>query len=164
MPMVRGSSMMSLGTWNRRSTKYQRFLNLSNVFLLIVSTGLLFSSTVLMSFYHMTKLYFWSWYFYATPMCMLALGLYTFAVSVYGFLISTKESRGLISLIAVFLSVAFLGQLFSVFSAIELRNTIGHNIVPELELDNVSTLQFRQQSPRVVKLKYNSDTSDPDTL
>ena len=55
MPMVRGSSMMSLGTWNRRSTKYQRFLNLSNVFLLIVSTGLLFSSTVLMSFYHMTK-------------------------------------------------------------------------------------------------------------
>lgn len=135
MPMVRGSSMMSLGTWTRRSTKYQRFLNLSNVFLLIVSTGLLFSSTVLMSFYHMTKLYFWSWYFYATPMCMLALGLYTFAVSVYGFLISTKESRGLISLIAVFLSVAFLGQLFSVFSAIELRNTIGHNIVPELELD-----------------------------
>ena len=47
--------MMSLGTWTRRSTKYQRFLNLSNVFLLIVSTGLLFSSTVLMSFYHMTK-------------------------------------------------------------------------------------------------------------
>ena len=72
--------------------------------------------------------------------------------------------RGLISLIAVFLSVAFLGQLFSVFSAIELRNTIGHNIVPELELDEVSTLQFQQQSPRVVKLKYNSDTSDPDTL
>ena len=55
MPMVRGSSMMSLGTWTRRSTKYQRFLNLSNVFLLIVSTGLLFSSIVLMSFYHMTK-------------------------------------------------------------------------------------------------------------
>jgi hypothetical protein len=122
--------MMSLGTWTRRSTKYQRFLNLSNVFLLIVSTGLLFSSIVLMSFYHMTKLFFWSWYFYAVPMCMLALGLYTFAVSVYGFLISTKESRGLISLIAVFLSVAFLGQLFSVFAAIELRNTIGHEVIP----------------------------------
>ena len=47
--------MMSLGTWTRRSTKYQKFLNLSNVFLLIVSTGLLFTSVVLMSFYHMTK-------------------------------------------------------------------------------------------------------------
>ena len=47
--------MMSLGTWTARSTKYQKFLNLSNVFLLIVSTGLLFTSVVLMSFYHMTK-------------------------------------------------------------------------------------------------------------
>ena len=111
--MVRGSSMMSLGTWTARSTKYQKFLNLSNVFLLIVSTGLLFTSVVLMSFYHMTKvrghlplsvftldyssyyfqLAFWSWYFYALPMCMLVLGLYTFAVSVYGFLISTRESK-----------------------------------------------------------------------
>jgi len=126
--------MMSLGTWTRRSTKYQRFLNLSNVFLLIVSTGLLFSSIVLMSFYHMTKLEFWSWYFYATPMTMLALGLYTFAVSVYGFLISTKESRGLISLIAVFLSVAFLGQLFSVFTAIELRNLIEREVIPYAKL------------------------------
>jgi len=122
--------MMSLGTWNRRSTKYQRFLNLSNVFLLIVSTVLLFSSIVLMFFYHMPKLEFWSWYFYATPMTMLAIGLYTFAVSVYGFLISTKESRGLISLIAVFLSVAFLGQIFSVFTAIELRNLIERDAVP----------------------------------
>ena len=55
MQMIRGSSTMSLETWSKRSTKYQRFLNLSNVFLLIASTGLLFSSTVLMSFYHMTK-------------------------------------------------------------------------------------------------------------
>jgi len=116
--------MMSLGTWTARSTKYQKFLNLSNVFLLIVSTGLLFTSVVLMSFYHMTKLAFWSWYFYALPMAMLVLGLYTFAVSVYGFLISTRESKGLISLIAVFLSIAFLGQIFSVWTAIELRNII----------------------------------------
>jgi hypothetical protein len=85
--------MMSLGTWTRRSTKYQKFLNLSNVFLLIVSTALLFTSVVLMRYFHMTKLSFWSWYFYALPMCMLVLGLYTFAVSVYGFLISTRESK-----------------------------------------------------------------------
>ena len=32
--------------------------------------------------------------------------------------------RGLISLIAVFLSIAFLGQIFSVWTAIELRNII----------------------------------------
>ena len=197
MPMVRGSSMMSLGTWNRRSIKHQRFLNLSNVFLLIVSTGLLFSSTVLMSFYHMTKVrtcrewevnpnpslvsYISGAGISTPPRCACWPSASTHSpcpctASSYpprspgllrsdrGLLIIIFLFRGLISLIAVFLSVAFLGQLFSVFSAIELRNTIGHNIVPELELDNVSTLQFRQQSPRVVKLKYNSDTSDPDTL
>ena len=38
MPLVSGASMMSLGTWGSRSSKYQRFLNISNVFLLITST------------------------------------------------------------------------------------------------------------------------------
>ena len=66
--------------------------------------------------------------------------------------------RGLISLIAVFLSVAFLGQLFSVFSAIELRNTIGHNIVPELELDEVGNITISNNNKKVVK--YKSDISD----
>ena len=95
MPIAKGSSMLSLGTWKARSTKYQRFLNLTNVFMLIVSTILLFTSGVLITFYHLTKvliithsllifvshqLEFWSWYFYACPMCMLALGLYTFSV------------------------------------------------------------------------------------
>ena len=55
MPIVRGASMMSLGTWKARSTKYQRFLNLSNVFMLIVSTVLLFTSGILIGFYHLTK-------------------------------------------------------------------------------------------------------------
>ena len=47
--------MMSLGTWSKRSSRYQKFLNLCNVFLLITSTILIFSSIVLMSFYHLTK-------------------------------------------------------------------------------------------------------------
>ena len=58
MPIVRGASMMSLGTWKARSTKYQRFLNLSNVFMLIVSTVLLFTSGILIGFYHLTKVRF----------------------------------------------------------------------------------------------------------
>ena len=61
---------------------------------------------------------------------MLALGLYTFAVSVYGFLISNNESRGLISMIAVFLGIAFFVQIFSVFTAIELRYLIKTSPIP----------------------------------
>jgi len=123
--------MMSLGTWSKRSTRYQRFLNLCNVFLLITSTILIFSAVVLISFYHLTKLEFWSQYFYWTPLVMLGLGLYTFLVSVYGFLISNRESRGLISLIAVFLSIAFLGQIFSIYTAFELRYKINAEVIPE---------------------------------
>jgi len=122
--------MMSLGTWKARSTKYQRFLNISNVFLLITSTILIFSSIVLIKFYHISKLSFWSEWFYINPMLMIALGLYTFCVCVYGFLISNQENRGLVALTAVFLSIAFLGQIFSVFSAMELRNIINTSVVP----------------------------------
>jgi len=140
--------MISLGTWSARSTRYQRFLNLSNVFLLIVSTILLFSSAVLINFYHLTKLYFWSWYFYACPMCMLALGLYTFAVSVYGFLISNNESRGLISMIAVFLGIAFFVQIFSVFTAIELRYLIKTSPIPAGAVMKNMRLYERDESIR----------------
>eukprot|EP00088_Acartia_fossae_P006473 TRINITY_DN12977_c2_g2_i2.p1 TRINITY_DN12977_c2_g2~~TRINITY_DN12977_c2_g2_i2.p1 ORF type:complete len:316 (+),score=51.26 TRINITY_DN12977_c2_g2_i2:49-948(+) len=129
MPIVRGSSMMSLGTWKARSTKYQRFLNISNVFLLITSTILVFSSIVLIKFYHISKLDFWSMWFYINPMLMIALGLYTFAVCVYGFLISNQENRCLVSLVAIFLSIAFLGQIFSVFTAMELRNIINNEVI-----------------------------------
>lgn len=144
--------MMSLGTWNRRSTRYQKFLNLCNVFLLITSTILIFSAVVLMSFYHLTKLDFWSWYFFACPMVMLGLGLYTFLVCVYGFLISTRESRGLISMIAVFLSIAFLGQIFSVFTAFELRYKIKTERIPAADTDRNMKLYLSDDY-----VKYNWD-------
>jgi len=126
--------MMSLGTWTSRSTKYQRFLNLSNVLMLIVSTLLIFLSFNLIYFYHLTKLDFWSLYFYACPISMLALGLYTFVVSVYGFLISRQESRGLISMVAVLFSIAFLVQLFSIFTAIGVKNAIREYHIPHIRI------------------------------
>merc|ERR1711953_1348231 len=98
------------------------------------------------------QLAFWSWYFYALPMCMLVLGLYTFAVCVYGFLISTRESRGLISMIAVFLSIAFLGQIFSVFTAFELRYKIKTERIPAADTDRNMKLYLSDDY-----VKYNWD-------
>jgi len=83
-----------------------------------------------MSFYHITKLDFWDWTFYWCPMTMLGLGLYTFFICIYGFLISTRESRGLISLMAVLIGVAFLGQVFSIYTAFELRFKISSEVLP----------------------------------
>jgi len=126
--------MMSLGTWGSRSSKYQRFLNISNVFLLITSTILIFCGIILISWYHMLKLEFWSSYFYWCPMLMLSLGVYTFATTCYGFIISVKESRGLLTVMAVLLSIAFIGQLASVFTAMMLRTDL------ETEIANVGNV------------------------
>lgn len=126
--MVARASMMSLGTWSARSSKYQKFLNLANVFLLISSTILLFCSIILISWYHMLKLEFWSPYFYWTPMIMLCLGLFTFATTCYGFIISVRESRSLITIMSVLLAITFLGQLGSCFTAMMLRTEISTNI------------------------------------
>jgi len=134
MPLVSGASMMSLGTWGSRSSKYQRFLNISNVFLLITSTILIFCGIILISWYHMLKLEFWSSYFYWCPMLMLSLGVYTFGTTCYGFIISVKESRGLLTVMAVLLSIAFIGQLASVFTAMMLRTDL------ETEIANVANV------------------------
>ena len=45
------------------------------------------------------------------------------------------DCRGLISLMAVFLSIAFLGQIFSIFSAFELRYRINAEHWPRGETD-----------------------------
>ena len=123
MPMLR-SGTSTLSMMQRRTTKYQKFLNLSNVFLLITATILIFSAVVLIKFYHVDKLSFWSTYFTFVPFLMIVLGVYTFLVCVVGFLISGTENRLLLAIYAVLLSVAFLLQLVSIFSSLELRTVI----------------------------------------
>jgi len=131
MPMsVSAVSTLSSGTWKRRSSKYQKYINVFNVLLMLVSTALIFVAGLLIRYYHLPKLGFWSWYFLATPWCMLALGLYTFVVSVYGFLISSRENRCLISLVAVLLTLAFAGQIFSLFTALQLRYVVSAETLP----------------------------------
>ena len=111
MGLVRGASQMSLGTWKTRSSKYQKFINLSNVFLTIASTILIFLAIVLMKFYHLDKLGFWDDYFVLTPHIMIYLGIFTFVICIYGFLISNHENRVLLSIMAILVSIAFFTQL-----------------------------------------------------
>jgi len=124
LSLASGASKMSLGTWDSRSSKYQRFLNISNVMLLITSAMLIITSSTLITRHHMLKLYFWDDYFYWCPILMFSLGVYTFVVSGFGFLICEKESRWLIISLAVLLSIAFVGQLASVFTAWRLRDIL----------------------------------------
>ena len=123
MGLVRGVSKMSLGTWGARASKYQKFINLANVFLTVTSTILVFLAIVLMKFYHLDKLGFWSIWFVITPYLMVGLGLFTFCICVYGFLISNQENRSLLIPMVILISMAFLGQIVSIISALEVRNT-----------------------------------------
>lgn len=123
--MFRSSSHRStLSMMQRKATQYQKYLNLSNVFLLITSTILIFTAIVLMKFYHVDKLTFWSVYFSVVPTYMITLGVYTFLICFFGFAISGSDKRILIASYAVFLTVAFLAQLGSIFISLELRTTI----------------------------------------
>ena len=119
-----GSAKSTLSMIAKRATKYQKFLNLSNVFLLIASTILVFSAVILIKFYHIDKLDFWSTYFMIVPLLMIVLGVYTFIVCVYGFLISGSERRLLLVIYALLLCIAFFAQLASIFTALELRTTV----------------------------------------
>lgn len=88
----RYGSKQSLFT-EKKKPMYQKFLNISNVLLLIVSTILIFSAIILMKFYATQSLGFWSSYFPVVPVFMIILGVYTFVVCMYGFLISGGEHR-----------------------------------------------------------------------
>merc|ERR1719237_68195 len=88
LSLVSGASKMALGTWDRRLSKYQRFLNISNVLLLVTSAILLVASSVLITRHHMLKLYFWDDYFFWCPILMFSLGIFTFLIAGFGFLIS----------------------------------------------------------------------------
>ncbi len=55
---------------------------------------------------------------------MVSLGVYTFLVCIFGFLISGSENRGLIAGFAALLAIAFLAQLGSIFTALELRTLV----------------------------------------
>lgn len=125
--MTLSSARSTLSMYTRKATKYQKLLNLSNVFLLITSTVLIFSSIILMKFYHLMKLDFWSDFFWITPALMMGLGLYTFLICIYGILISGSENRGFIAFFAFLLILAFVGQLVSIFTALELRTIVAQS-------------------------------------
>ena len=53
--------------------------------------------------------------FMVAPYLMLALGVYKFLISLYGFGITSSENRGLLAFFAVLLSIAFVAQVASIF-------------------------------------------------
>ena len=118
------SSRSTLSLMKRRSHKYQRYINLNAVFLLVTSIVFIFCAIILMKFYQVEKLNFWDEVFLVVPVYIIILGIYIFFIGFFGIAISGLENRCLLVMYAILMTVAFVGQIGSIFAALELRKTL----------------------------------------
>ena len=77
-----------------------------------------------MFLFQVEKLDFWDTVFLVVPVYIIVLGFYMFIVGFFGIAISGLENRCLLVMYAVLMTVAFLGQIGSVFAALELRKVL----------------------------------------
>jgi len=111
----------------KKASLYQKHITLSAVFLIITSTFLIFNATILMKFYHLTKLGFWSTYFEMVPYHMIVLGLFTFISGLYGAFVAPLGKKAALIVYAILMVITFLAQLGSIFTALEVRSNIENN-------------------------------------
>ena len=130
------SPKSTLSTIQRRATRYEKYITLSSVFLIITSTIVIFTSAVLIKWYFVPNLDFWHPSFSIAPYLMFSMGVYKFLVSIYGFIIAEQKNRGLLVVFAVLLVIAFVGQLTSVYYFSDLKTRIQNPITPN-EISNV---------------------------
>ena len=97
------------------------WINLCAVFLLIVSIVFIFCAIILMKFYQVEKLSFWSEVFIVTPAYIIALGFYIFVIGFFGISIAGLENRCLLIFYALLMTFCFFAQIGTIFSALELR-------------------------------------------
>ena len=115
---------------SRNCYQNQACLALSQVFLIATSILMMCSAAILVKFYHLDKLEFWSPLFMLVPTYMISLGVSTFLVSIFGFALAVtrSENLGLNVTFVVLLVVIFLAQLGSVFTSWELRSIIKKDV------------------------------------
>lgn len=122
----RNTSVRSVA-YIEKASQYQKYITLSTVFLIITSTILIFTAAILMKFYHLDKLGFWSSYFELVPYYMITLGLFTFISGLIGAFVAPLGNKVAMIVFAVLMTIAFLAQLGSIFTALEVRSDVENN-------------------------------------
>ena len=138
MGLIRsGSAKSTLSMMQRRATRYEQYITLSSIFLIVASTASIFTSAVLIRWYFMPFLYFWHHYFMLAPYMLLALGIYDFFLAIYGFICASLKNRALLVAFSLVLVLGFVGQLASIFLFWQLRT--------EIQLGSISGSQVQDQ-------------------
>lgn len=122
----RNTSVRSVA-YHEKASQYQKYITLSAVFLIITSTILVFTAAILIKFYHLTKLGFWSITFEMVPYYMMVLGIFTFISGLYGAFVAPLGNKAALIVYAILMVIAFLAQLGSIFTALEVRSNVENN-------------------------------------
>ena len=82
-PSVAESVKSKLDEVKQKATQYERYLTFATWFLALTSVITTFCAVILIKWYFMPNLYFWSNTFVLAPYMMLGVGMFTFLISIY---------------------------------------------------------------------------------
>jgi hypothetical protein len=130
-----GSQRSTLSMVQRRVTRYQTLLNVTNVALLIVYTIVIFFAVALIKFYHLDMLGFWSVYFVIVPNYIIYLTSYAFGVCLLGLGTTRIGKRRYLVIYSILLALAFVVRIGSIFAALELRSIISQAAIGSADVN-----------------------------
>merc|ERR1719228_333066 len=99
--------------------------------MLCSSTAMLYLGSILINFYLLPNLDFYSSNFTTVPYLIISIGVLLLIFSIFGFVAAGSKSRIILAIYAGVMGVIFVLQLASIFTSIDFRN--------ELELEKILT-------------------------
>jgi len=136
-----GENMKSnLKTATNKIVQLERYIALATWFLIVFSIISTFYAFLLIKWYFMPNLYFWDATFYIAPYSMLVMGGYTFLLAMFGLIMKGYEKRRWFVIYAILLSIAFVGQLTSLYfmwqitTIVSLGSVGGSQVVDSLSM------------------------------
>ena len=103
---------------------YVPALCILNLFLLVSSTACLYLGSIMINIYLLPYLDLMNAHFATVPYLILAIGGLLLLVSIFGIAAAAAKSRVLLLIYSIVLGLAFVLQLASIFTSMELRNEL----------------------------------------
>nr|ACO12923.1 CD63 antigen [Lepeophtheirus salmonis] len=133
--------------------KYTALIWFLDVFLLLISTALIYLGTSLIVFYNIDRLDFETSWYSAVPYFMICTGIANFLTALYGFAASSAEKRMHLISYAVILLILFVVQIVAIFAALELRSDINNDTVENTDMFDAMVNYERDE---VVKERWDT--------
>jgi len=143
--MLTENMKSNLKTAKNKAVQFERYITLATWFLMVFSIISTFYGFLLVHWYLMPNLYFWDTHFYIAPYTVLGIGLYTLLVAIFGMTMTSYERRRWFVIYAFLLSIAFVGQLVSVYFLWQIRTIValgsvgGSKVVDNLSMYSVDS-------------------------